>query len=255
MNILLPENIFTSVIALSLPDNLKPNLKFHPASSLSAALDKDKTSAALIPTMDIVNHRELFISRRYGISFEGSLCNTYIYFASDRSLQTLNVSGDVSSSEVVLSRILFKELYNADIEVALSSSLNRDTSNLILSGKQNFYEDRLFEGISFSEEMIELLSLPYVNFVLASADENLVKELEQVFLEKIPDVYESFDKLEEYFSFSDETLKYIKQNIASLVLEFDEQDIEALNQLIMLPYFHGMTKEIIEAKFAGTADY
>jgi len=253
MNILLPENIFTSVIALSLPENLKQNLKFHPASSLSAALEKDKTSVALIPAMDIVNHRELFISRRYGISFEGSLCNTYIYFASDRSLQSLNVSGDVSSSEVVLSRILFKELYNADIEVALSSSLNRDTSNLILSGKQNFYEDRLFEGISFSEEMIELLSLPYVNFVLASADENLVKELETVLLEKIPDVYENFDKLEQYFSFSDETLKYIKQNIASLVLEFDEQDIEALTQLIMLPYFHGMTKEIIEAKFADTA--
>ncbi len=253
MNILLPENIFTSVIALNLPEELKHTLKFLPDSSLSASLEKDKTAAALIPAMDVVNHRELFVSRKYGISFEGSLCNTYIYFAKNKSLQTLNVAGDVSTSEVILSKLLFKELYNADIEVALSASFNRDTSNLVLAGKQNFYEDRLFDGISFSEEMIELLSLPYVNFVLASADEERVKELEPLLLERIPDVYENFDRSEQYFSFSEETVKYIKHNISSLVLEFGEQDIEAFTQLIMLPYFHGMTKEIIEPKFAGTA--
>ena len=253
MNILLPENIFTSVIALHLPENFRQNLKFHPASSISSALEKDKTAAGLIPAMDIVNHRELFVSRKYGISFEGSLCNTYIYFAGDRSMNSLNVAGDVSSSEVILSRLLFKELYNSDVEIALTSSLDRDTSNLVIAGKQNFYEDRIFDAISFSEEMIELLSLPYVNFVLASSDERLVNELEPVLLEKIPDVYENFDKLEKYFSFSEKTLKYIRQNISSLVLEFDEQDIEAFTQLIMLPYFHGMIKEIIEPKYAGTA--
>ncbi len=254
MNILLPENIFTSVIALTLPDTLKQSLKFHPASSLSAALEKDKESIALIPAMDVLNHRELFISDKYGISFEGSLCNTYIYFAGDRTLQSLNVAGDVSSSEVILSRLLFRELYNADIEVALSSSLNRENNNLVLTGKQNFYEDRLFEGISFSEEMIELLSLPYVNFVLASADKGLVKEAEPVLLEKIPDVYEHIDNLENYFSFSEKMVNHIKQNISSLVLEFDAQDIEAFTQLIMLPYMHGIIKEIIEPKFAGTAE-
>ncbi len=253
MNLLLPENIFTSVIALTLPENIRQNLKFHPASSLSASLEKDKTAAALIPALDVVSHRDLFISRKYGISFEGSLCNTYIYFAEDRSLNSLNVAGDVSSSEVILSRLLFKELYKSDIQVALSASLKRDINNIVVSGKQNFYEDRLFEGISFSEEMIELLSLPYVNFVLASADEKLVKELEPLLLEKTGDVYEMFDNLEQYFSFSEKMLNYIKQNISSLVLEFDEQDIEAFTQLIMLPYYHGMTKDIIEAKFAGAA--
>ena len=253
MNLLLPENIFTSVIALTLPENIRQNLKFHPASSLSASLEKDKTAAALIPALDVVSHRDLFISRKYGISFEGSLCNTYIYFAEDRSLNSLNVAGDVSSSEVILSRLLFKELYKSDIHVALSASLKRDINNIVVSGKQNFYEDRLFEGISFSEEMIELLSLPYVNFVLASADEKLVKELEPLLLEKTGDVYEMFDNLEQYFSFSEKMLNYIKQNISSLVLEFDEQDIEAFTQLIMLPYYHGMTKDIIEAKFAGAA--
>jgi hypothetical protein len=249
MNILFPENIFTSIIALTLPENLKRNLRFHQASSISSALEKDKDSIALIPATDIISHRNLFISKKYGISFEGSLCNSYIYFSENRSLKSLNIAGDVTSSEVILSKILFKELYNLEVEVGLSASLDRDINNLILVGKQNFYDDRLFEGISFSEEVVELISLPYVNYVLASVDDKLLLEFEPVIIEKIPAVYDNFENLEQYFSFSEKTLGYIKQNISSLVLGLDEQDIEAINQLILLPYFHGIIKEIVEPKY------
>jgi hypothetical protein len=250
MNILLPENIFTSVIALSLPENLRRNLRFHQAAAISAVLEKEKDTAALIPALDIVSHRDLFISAKYGISFEGSLCNSYIYFSENRSLNSLNLAGDVTSSEVILSRILFKELYNLEVEVGLTASPDRAASNLIIAGKQNFYDDKLFEGISFSEEMIELLSLPYVSFVLASADDKIVRELEPVLFEGIPSVYDNFDNLEQYFSLTEKMLKYVKQNISSLILEFNDQDIESVNQLIMLPYFHGIIKEIVEPKYA-----
>ncbi len=249
MNILFPENIFTSIIALSLPENLRKTLRFHPASSISASLETDKKAAALIPAMDIINHRDLYISKKYGISFEGSLCNSYIYYAENRSVKLLNASGDVSSSEVILSRILFKELYNAEIEIGLSASLDRKTNNLVVAGKQNFYEDRLFDGISFSEEMIELLSLPYINFVLASSDEESLLELETALLENAAGVYDNFESPEKYFSFSEKIKEYISENISSLVLEFHEQDLEAITQQLMLPYFHGMIKEIVEPKF------
>lgn len=250
MNILLPENIFTSIIALSLPEDLRHNLRFHPASAISAILEKEKGSVALIPALDIISHRDLYISAKYGISFEGSLCNSYIYFSENSSLNSLNLAGDVTSSEVILSRILFKELYNLEVEIGLTTSTDRAVSNLIIAGKQNFYNDKLFDGISFSEEMIELLSLPYVSFVLASADEKLVKELEPLLLQGIPSVYDNFENLEQYFSLTEKTLKYVKQNISSLILELNDQDIEAVNQLIMLPYFHGIVKEIVEPKFA-----
>ena len=250
MKILFPENIFTSVIALFLPEKLRNNLSFQSASSISAALDIEKNTVGLIPAVDILNHRELLISQKYGISFEGSLCNTYIYFSENRSVKSLNIAGDVSSSEVILSRILFKELYNLEVEVGLSSSLKRESNNLIIAGQKNFYDDRLFGGISFSEEMIEMLSLPYINFVLASHDNESIKNLEPRLLEKIPYVYDTFNKLGQYFSFSDKTLTYIRQNVSSLVLELGNQDIEALNQIILLPYFHGVVKEIIEPKYA-----
>ena len=97
--------------------------------------------------------------------------------------------------------------------------------------------------------MAELLSLPYVNFLLASTDDRLIRELEPVLLENIPKVYDNLEKPQRYFSFSEKTIRYIKQNISSLVLEFDDQDLEAINQIIMLPYFHGIIKEIIEPKF------
>ena len=73
MKILFPENIFTSVIALFLPEKLRNNLSFQPASSISAALDIEKNTVGLIPAADILNHRDLLISQKYGISFEGSL--------------------------------------------------------------------------------------------------------------------------------------------------------------------------------------
>ena len=249
MNILFPDNIFTSFIALTLPENLRLGLKFHPASMITAELEKDVGSIALIPTTDLISHQEILVSEKFGISFEGSLCNSYIYFSEDRSVKSLIVTGDISSSEVILGRILFKEMYNTEVEVGLSASLNKETNNLILAGKQNFYEDRLFNGISFSEEMAELLSLPYVNFLLASTDDRLIRELEPVLLENIPKVYDNLEKPQRYFSFSEKTIRYIKQNISSLVLEFDDQDLEAINQIIMLPYFHGIIKEIIEPKF------
>jgi hypothetical protein len=249
MNILLPQNIYTSLIAVTLPENLRSLIKFLPSSSISSILEKDADSVALIPAMDIINHKDLSISKNYGISFESSMCNSYIYYSDNRSLNLLNISGDVSSLEVILSKILFKEMYNSEIEVNLSTSFSRQNNNLLIVGDQNFYNDKLFDGISFSEEIIELLSVPFINFVLASSNEKLIKETEPVLIEKIPAVYDSFNFIEQYYSFSEKMLRYIKQNISSLVLEFGEQDVEGLNQLIRLPYFHGIIKEIIDVKF------
>jgi hypothetical protein len=249
MKILFPKNIYTSIIAVSLPDSLKNNLQFQPASSITSMIEKDNDSIALISSTDIVNHRELFISKKFGISFEGSLCNSYLYFSEDRSLQSLNIAGDVSSLEAIISKILFKELYNSDVEIGLSASLKKEKNNLLLVGEQNFYDDKLFDGISFSEEIIELISLPFVNFVLASSDEKLIKENESLLLEIIPNVYSNFDSIQQYFSFNEKTLNYIKQNISSLVLEFDMQDIEGFLQLIRMPYFYGIVKDIVDVKF------
>jgi len=249
MNIYLPKNIFTSVIAASMPENLKGKIHFQSSSIICSSLEKDNNGIALVSTTDLLNHRELFVSRKFGISFESSLCNSYLYFSNDRSLKSLNLAGDVSSLEVILGKILFKELYDSDVEIKLSVAFTKEAGNLLLVGEQNFYDERLFDGISFSEEMIELISLPFVNFVLASANESLLKEKESLWLEIIPNVYNMFESLQEYFSFTEKTLKYVKQNISSLVMEFDMQDVEGILQLIRMPYYYGIIKDMIDIKF------
>jgi hypothetical protein len=38
-------------------------------------------------------------------------------------------------------------------------------------------------------------------------------------------------------------------NISSLILKFDEQDVEGIKQVLRLPYFHGLISDIVEVKF------
>lgn len=249
MKIYFPKNVFTSILAASLPEKLKSNFNFHPSSSIASLLENDKESLALITPTDILNHKYLFVSKKFGISFENSLCNSYLYYSENRSLDTLNIAGDVSSLEAVMSRILFKELYSTEVEISLSTSMKKEKNNLLLVGEQNFYEDKLFDGISFSEEIIELLSLPFVNFILASSSEDLLKDNEPLLLEIIPEVYDSFGSIQHYYSFSDKMMKYISENISSLVLEFDLQDIEGIIQLTRQPYYYGLIKDMVDIKF------
>ncbi len=249
MKIFFPKNIFTSLLAASLPDKLKNNFQFQPSSSIASIIENDTDSLALITPTGLLNHKELFVSKKFGISFEGSLCNSYLYFSGDRSLNTLNIAGDVSSLEAILGRILFKELYNSDVEINLSTSLKKEKNNLLLVGEQNFYENKLFDGISFSEEIIEMISLPLVNFLLASGSEDLIKEYEPMLLEIIQNVYNNFESMQQYYSFSAKTMKYIKDNISSLIMEFDMQDIEGILQMTRLPYYYGIIKDIVDVKF------
>jgi hypothetical protein len=82
MNIYFPQNLFTRLIYDSLPDDLKKDVLFRPSSIITKDIIDSNDSAALIPVMDLIKNKDLFISRSFGISFEGSLNPSYIYFSS-----------------------------------------------------------------------------------------------------------------------------------------------------------------------------
>jgi hypothetical protein len=50
-------------------------------------------------------------------------------------------------------------------------------------------------------------------------------------------------------NFSNDTKDYIKENIASLIYEFEDQDIDDIHQITRLPYFYGIISDIPEPKF------
>lgn len=250
MDIILPNNVFTRVLSVCFPDDLKSKITFLPLSQITQSIESDNSLIGLIPVMDLLKHKDLNVSGKYGISFEGSLCNSYIYYSKKESFDKIGLAGDVSSQEAILFKIVSKEMYGNDIGIEIITDLNKAVDkNLLIIGDENFINEKFLKGISFSEIMVDTLSLPFVNYVFASSNketlENFIKNLdgvETLFYNKIEE-----DRFDNNISSASE--EYIRSNISSFVFKFDEQDREGITQIIRLPYFHGMVKDIVEVKF------
>lgn len=251
MKLIFPSNIFTEILSSNFSLELKKELLYRASSLITPEIKNHKKSIGLIPTMDLLRNKDFYVSKKHGISFEGSLCNSYIYFKpGEIDIIELSLFGDVSSLEVILSKILFKEIYNSEVKLEIITNEQKmQNKNLIITGNKNFEEERFLSGISFSEEVIESLSLPFVNYVFASTD----KEVLEDFNEKLTGISNLvYSNIEEYNfgnNMNRRTVDYIKSNISSLILDFEPNDIEGINQLLRLPYYHGIIDDIIEVKF------
>ena len=246
----LPQNIFSSVLLSEIGDKSELDLEFFPSSLISKKLSSEDSSVGLIPTMDLVTNKDLFVSSEIGISFNALLSNSYIHFKEEQeTIGELFLKGDVTSNEVILSRILFKEFYDVEIKTTL---LNKEVSdfknNLLITGDENYEKELFLNGLSFAEEIIELINAPYVNFVLASSSEDAIKEFNSNYKSSFTSGHaENFEKL--FPTFPQTSLDFLSVNMQHLVFDLEEQDREGINQLLQMPYFHGMIKEIIEVKF------
>lgn len=120
-----------------------------------------------------------------GISFDGVLSNTYIYFEPDQlDFKELFLRGDVSTNEIILSKILFSEKYARDVNVVLDTQdVDFDNNNYIIVGNENLGYNPIDKGMSFADQIASLIDHPYVNFVLASKNEGNIIELEQTLVE------------------------------------------------------------------------
>ena len=246
----LPRNIFSRILISELEDKSEIDYQFVPSSLIVKNLLNEKDSAGLIPTMDLITNKDLFISSEIGISFDALLSNAYIHFKEEQeTIDELFLRGDVTSNEVILSKILFKEFYDVEIKTTL---LNKEVTdfkdNLLIIGDENYEKELFLNGLSFSEEIIELINAPYVNFVLAGNSEESLKELNSNFKSSLTKGHlDNFDNL--FPDFPQTSLDFLSVNIQHLVFDFDEQDREGIKQLLQMPYYHGMIKDITDVKF------
>jgi hypothetical protein len=246
MKIISPNNYFAKLFFHNFEEEIKDNIQFTSSSLIISELLKSENSVALIPITDLIRNQDLHISRSFGISFEGALSNSYIYYSKEsKNITELNLSGDVSSCEVILSKLLFKELYNTELKIILNTGSEfEDDKNYIITGDMNFREDLFIKGFSFSEEVVELINLPYVNYVFASKDPGLLKNFNSLaavsvnkFLENSEDAIMEIipPNIQEYFV----------ANLSGLIFNYNEQDVEGIEQVLRLPYFHGIITDII----------
>ena len=253
MKYLFPDNLFSRFFAFSFSEAEKKQIVFLPSAQITSTLLKEENAIGLIPTLDLLTHEGLFISKLGGISFESELCNSYFYFPanSDQNKVTeITLSGDVSSIEAILSKILFAELYDQQVKISLNQSQGKENETPSLCiGDVNFVDGKCLNGISFSDGAIEILSAPFVNFVFAGKDKESVAEFNNLFTTILPKFYESILPYLASLSLSDELKSKVREEFSSFVFEFDTMDLDGIAQLTRLPYYHGMIKEMIEIKF------
>ncbi|MBS4035990.1 MAG: hypothetical protein KGZ85_16120 [Ignavibacterium sp.] len=246
----LPQNFFSKLFLTELNPADDLEIISLPASLISKKVSEDNNSIGLIPSMDLLTFKEFFVSSRIGISFNALLSNAYVYYKEDQeSIEELAIAGEVTSNEIVISKILFKEFYDLDIKPKLLTQESIfEEDNLILTGDKNFQEELFLNGLSFSEEVIELIDAPYINFLTASSSDAVLKSFVNNYEDSFINGHEEVLKNMKT-GFPELANDFIKVNIQHIVFDFENQDLEGINKLLQMPYYYGITKELIDIKF------
>ena len=251
MKIIIPSNIYSAIFALTLNDEQKSTVISKPSSLISKELETGHADIALIPSLDLINNREFFISRKFGISFDGYLSNSYLYFKpSQNDFKDLLVQGDVSANEIILSKIIFSEMYDSQVDIKLDTAdVNMDASNYLICGDDNFKNIFFNKGLSFSDEVAELLDFPYTHYLLASKDKSLLEEFTETLENLDKRIEDNIGKYLQTLNHKSEVQDIIKENMNTVYYELTDNETEGLNELLRLPYFHGIMEEVVEIKF------
>lgn len=251
MKLFIPQSIYSAVFAITLSDELQSNTVVKPSSMIAQEIENNDDSIGLMPSCDLYKHKNLFVSKKGAISFDGILSNTYIYFTPEQErFDDLYLRGDVSTNEIILSKILFSERYGTEVNVNLDiNKPDFSERNYIVVGNENLDYEPFERGMSFADQVAALIDAPYVNFVFASKNEHLLRNFNSQF-EKIDQRIE--DNIEQFLE-KIQLLEIVRQKIInglnSVYYEMTDVEVDSLNELLRLPFYRGIFKEIVELKF------
>lgn len=249
MKLILPPNVFAKLFAATLPKSLFTEIIYRPASLISKDLLLDTQAIGIIPSLDLLTNKTFNISSKAAISFDGPLSNSYLYFAEEKNLTSLNLRGDISLNEIILSKIIFEEYFSLSTEIVLDTAEKSDFSkNLLIAGNENYENNYFMKGLSFADEVSELLDLPYVNYLFASQDKESIQALNNNF-EDVDLMIEKFLKENTSGIIDHKITEHLLSNFNSVYFEFTENEKIALEELIKLTYFHRIVDDIFDIKF------
>ena len=247
--LLLPDNLFAKILLSELSTSERYIVEYLPAALISKKIISDDNAIGLIPSLDLLSFKDLFISSEIGISFNALLSNSYIHFKENQeTIEQFFLKGDVTSNEILLSKILFKEFYDIELTPSLVTDDSHLNDNILIVGDENYSKEKFLNGLSFSEEIIELIDSPYVNFLIASSTEENIKQFNNLHRNDFLDGHKE-DNSELLKGFPNSSEEFININLQHVVFDFEEQDIEGIKSLLQLPYFHGIIKDMIDVKF------
>lgn len=253
MKIFMPSNIYADIIASVLKKHDDLEIITTGSSLISRELESDQNAVGLIPSLDLINHREFIVSSKTGISFDGALSNSFFYLteSSERTLGTVSVRGDVSLNEIILTKILFEERFSSKVEIALDTNKEPDKEeNTLVVGSENFRLWDIEKGISFSDQMADVLDLPYVNFIFASMNKNSLAKIENFTKEIDEIIQDDLQNILNSLNYSDNVKNLVRDNFGTVYYQITSNESESLNEMIKLVYYHGIIDDIFEVKFS-----
>ncbi len=251
MNLYLPKNIFSSIFEQNIPENSKINIIKKETALLTKQLLNDPEAVALIPSLELLNHEDLLVSSKLSFSFDGSLSYSYMYFIeNERMIDKIFMRADVTVNEVILTKILFSERYSIYPEITLDTSLQKQSDkDYIVCGDENFTSCNFQHGISFADEISDLIDLPYVNFIFVSNNKSSLDYFNNLFNEVDAKIEDNIDNILQSLNYSENVKSFIKENFGSIYFELTQNEIEALNELIKLTYYHEIIDDIFDINF------
>ncbi len=251
MKLFLPENIYSKIF-LALLNNVDGlEIVFNQSSLLCKDLEYNTSAIALIPSVELINHRNLFVSSDYALSYDGEASNSYLYFGkSEREINKIYFRGDVAINEILLTKILFSERYSSEPEITLDpSSTAVEGRDYIVCGDENFLSGNYRSGISIADAISDVLDFPYVNFVFASPDKDSIIKFDRILKEIDFDMetcgIDPFINL----GYNADAMDYLRENSGSIYFDMTENERESLNELIKLIFYHGMIDDMFDIKF------
>lgn len=246
----IPQNVFAALFAFSLNDKYKMAVSGSSSAILAKQTMAGEYDLALIPTCDLLTHKELFVSKKVALSFDGELSNSYLYFQGGGAIDSFFMRGDVTSNEIILSKLLFQEKLKKDIDVTIDTGdFDMESKNYIISGMENF-ENSLYEkGLSFSDQVADMIDYPYVNFVVASKSKDVIEEFNKTLVSLDKKIEDNVDTYLANAAFDDKLTSLIKNKLDQVYFELTDNEIEGLNEMLRLPFYKGLIKEIVEVKY------
>lgn len=248
MKLFIPQSIFAGIAIYNLSDDILNNVESRPAALLAKDLYEGNCDVALIPVFDLLKHEDLFISRKAGIAFDGALCNAFLYFRKNSlNIEELFVAGDVSANEIFLSKILFEEFYDTNVNITLETKEPKlEEHNYLIVGNSNFQNDLFTNGISMAEQIAEFLDYPYVSYVFASKSKETLEELNKQFENIDEKTEDNLNNILDNLKLSDKAVDFIRSNFNEVYFELTQNEIDGLQEMLKIPYYKGITENITE---------
>lgn len=251
MKLILPKNVFSTILKTALPQEYQTEILYQESSLICKSLEYSTSAIALIPSLELINHRNLFVSNKIALSFDGTLSNSYFYFTEgEKNFQKIYLRGDISLNEILLAKILFSEKFSSQIEITLDTNkIAEKGRDYIIAGDENFHLWDYQSAISLADEVSEMIDLPYVNFVFASHDKEALEKFNKQIILIDEKIDSEFINIMKGLTLSEKAKEFIKVNLGSIYFDMTDNEENAVNELIKLIFYHGIIDDIFDVKF------